>query len=147
MPDRATIKRWLRDPRYRDFCAQYAQACENRDDDTFDEIIEIADDGTQDFVEKAAKDGTKQVAFNYENVQRSRLRIDARKWVLARRAPRKYSERSIAHSIDEPPPEQIDSPRERIIAKLEAMAERIEIARNFPGGPPDIDVVLKDEPT
>lgn len=49
-----------------------------------EEIVEIADDGANDI------DGDK---VDHENVQRSRLRVDARKWVAARLLPKRYGDR------------------------------------------------------
>ena len=54
-----------------------------------EEIIAIADDGTNDFT--TDKDG-KEVP-DYELVQRSRLRIDARKWYASKLAPKIYGDK------------------------------------------------------
>ena len=60
-----------------------------------DEILEIADDGTQDMGE--GEDGKPVV--DHEHIQRSRLRVESRKWLLAKLAPKKYGERAeIEHS-------------------------------------------------
>jgi hypothetical protein len=37
--------------------------------------------------------GSPQAIVDQENIQRSRLRVDARKWAAARLAPRKYRDR------------------------------------------------------
>ena len=65
-----------------------------------DEIIEIADDASNDWMERERKDGSTEAVLNYEHVQRSRLRIDARKWLMARMAPKKYGDK-ITHTGDE----------------------------------------------
>ncbi len=65
-----------------------------------DELIAIADDGRNDYMEKLDEEG--QVAgfsLNGEFVQRSRLRIDTRKWIMARMAPRRYSERVVQELV------------------------------------------------
>ncbi len=133
MPDRSTVHRWLDDSRYSDFRDQYARAVDLRADHIFDEVIEIADDGVNDFIERLAKDGTTQIVFDSEHVQRSRLRVDARKWILARMSPRKYSDRVVNHNVAEPAPEQIgEDPRSRLLSKIAAMQHRMdEGARHY----------------
>lgn len=76
---------------------QYARAMEQRADAVFDELLEIADDGTNDWMERNGEDdeGWK---LNGEHVQRSKLRVDARKWALARMSPKKYGDRQEIHN-------------------------------------------------
>jgi hypothetical protein len=88
MPARSTVHLWLaKDAAFSD---QYARACEVRAEELFDEMFEIADDATNDFMAQG-EDGAWRV--NGENVQRSRLRIDTRKWALARMNPKKYGDK------------------------------------------------------
>lgn len=93
MPDRINVIRWLAsDDEFRN---QYAQAREMQADALFDEMLDIADDGANDFTE--GKNG--ETVVDHEHVQRSRLRVDTRKFVVARLAPKKYGERQeIEHS-------------------------------------------------
>lgn len=82
-PSRHAIFRWITsNPQFRD---QYAQARELQQEVFYDEIFEIADDGGNDYIE--TEQGAK---LNSEHVQRSRLRIDTRKWVMERMAAKKY---------------------------------------------------------
>ena len=92
MPAARTVLRWIRgNP---DLQRTYAIATEVRADMIFDEILEIADDARNDLVEKVGRDGQVQgFAVDAENIRRSALRIDARKWTLARMAPKKYGDR------------------------------------------------------
>ena len=90
MPAASTVFRWLEDDE--GFREQYARAREAQADAIFDEILEIADDGRNDYVEKLRQDGGKGTAFDAEHVQRSRLRVDARKWVASKLAPKKYGD-------------------------------------------------------
>lgn len=93
MPDRTTVFRWLRDNE--SFRLQYARACEDRADAIFDEMLEIADDGTNDTFE--GEDGMR--LLDRDHVQRSKLRVETRKWMLGKMAPKKYGERQhIEHS-------------------------------------------------
>lgn len=61
-----------------------------------DDLLEIADDGTNDFVEKERPNGPKFLAFDGEHVQRSRLRVDTRKWILAKALPKIYGDKLTA---------------------------------------------------
>lgn len=86
MPGRSTVMRWLNENEaFRD---QYAHAREAQADHFVEEIIEIAD---QPSVMVTADGDT--IA---NDPQRDRLRVDARKWVAARLAPKKYGDK-IAH--------------------------------------------------
>ena len=92
MPARSTINKWL--SLNEAFADQYAKACEMRAEEVFEEILDIADDGTNDWMERNGKDGeTGDTVLNGEHVQRSRLRIDARKWALSKMIPKKYGDK------------------------------------------------------
>jgi hypothetical protein len=67
---------------------QYARAIICRADNLFEEIIEIADDSSGDI--KYTENGE---VLNSEFVQRSKLRVDARKWALSKMNPKKYGDR------------------------------------------------------
>lgn len=86
MPNAATIYKWI--GKYPAFNEQYARACVDRADAIFEEAIEIADDSANDFIE--TEDGQK---LNSEHVQRSRLRVDTRKWFVSKLNPKKYGEK------------------------------------------------------
>lgn len=92
MPDRVTVFRWLRT--HDEFRNQYARAKEESADAMMEEILDIADDGTNDWMEVFDKDG-ESVGWklNGEHVQRSKLRIDSRKWLMSKMKPKKYGEK------------------------------------------------------
>ncbi|CAN7599965.1 terminase small subunit protein [Mesorhizobium amorphae] len=90
MPDRVTIHRWLLDPAREAFCNQYARAREMQADTHVDEMQDIADDGSNDYITKTNGDGSTYEQVNSEHIQRSKLRIDTRKWVAERMKPKKY---------------------------------------------------------
>lgn len=101
MPQPITVRCWLTDGKHAEFAAQYAQARADQADHYFDEIFEIADDGTNDWVERERKNGTTEIVLDREHVERSKLRVDARKWALARMSPKKYGDRTnVDHSGD-----------------------------------------------
>lgn len=59
-----------------------------------DELLEIADDGTNDWMERIDGDGAGVGwVLNGEHVQRSRVRIDTRKWLLSKMAPKRYGDK------------------------------------------------------
>lgn len=90
MPDKATVFRWLNgNTVFRD---QYARAREAQADALFDEILDIADDGRNDWMAVNGEDDEGWRA-NGEHMQRSRLRVDARKWMAAKLQPKKYGEK------------------------------------------------------
>jgi len=92
MPAMSTVFKWLRERP--DFSQQYARAKAEAADVLVEEILDIADDATNDWMEVHAKDAVAAgYRLNGEHVQRSRLRIDTRKWIAAKLKPKKYGER------------------------------------------------------
>ena len=89
MPGLRTVMRWLFDGDHDDFWQQYARAREAQAEVWADEIVSIADDVSNDFT--TGKDGKEIV--DHENIQRSRLRIDARKWIASKLLPKRYGDK------------------------------------------------------
>lgn len=75
------------------FGEQYAQARARGYQWLADEIIEISDDSAGDVIE--TESGPKADA---ERVARSKLRVDSRKWMLAKMLPKLYGEK-IDHTL------------------------------------------------
>lgn len=71
---------------------QYARAMQTRADLIFDEILEISDDARNDWMVRHGQDDAGYAA-NGEHIQRARLRVDARKWMLGKMNPKKYGEK------------------------------------------------------
>lgn len=90
-PSKITVLRWLRENEA--FRAQYTRAREDQAETIFDEMLEIADDGEFDYETKTRDDGSEYEAVNHDHIQRAKLRIEARKWVLGKMAPKKYGDR------------------------------------------------------
>ncbi|QND57401.1 terminase small subunit protein [Mesorhizobium huakuii] len=90
MPSKTTVLRWLLDPDRSEFCDQYTRAREIQADIHVDDMVDIADDGSNDFSTKENADGSTYQQVNSEHIQRSRLRVDTRKWVAERMRPKKY---------------------------------------------------------
>lgn len=91
LPSRKDFYVWIADNEA--YCDQYARACDIRAELIFDEMFEIADDGSNDFMTKQLSDGVEIEVLNAEHIQRSRLRIDTRKWALSKMNPKKYGEK------------------------------------------------------
>ena len=93
MPNRSTVHLWLLDKEKKEFSDQYEIACNVRAENMFDELNEIADDGSNDFMEKTLDSGETVEQLRPEHIQRSRLRVDTRKWYLSKVLPKKYGDK------------------------------------------------------
>lgn len=71
---------------------QYARARDERADKIFEEMLSIADDSSNDTMYIETKKGEIAVE-DKEWTNRSRLRIDTRKWMLSKMLPKKYGEK------------------------------------------------------
>lgn len=94
MPGISTVVRWLFDEECKEFWAHYARAREIQAELLADELMDIADDSANDYMDRINNDGSKAEVLNAENIQRSRLRIDTRKWVAAKLLPKRYGEKT-----------------------------------------------------
>lgn len=98
MPTQTTVFRWLADDRFLEFREQYMRAREAQADALFDEMLDIADDAANDWMEREGEN-SQGWQLNGEHVQRTRLRLDTRKWIAARLAPKKYGDKvDVEHS-------------------------------------------------
>lgn len=96
MPSTTTVFGWMR--RHPEFLNQYARAKDESADALVDEMLDIADEATNDWMEVHDPENP-GYRFNGEHVNRSRLRVDTRKWVASKLKPKKYGEKlDIAHS-------------------------------------------------
>lgn len=96
MPSVVTVMTWLRTKP--DFLKQYTRAKEEQADFLAEEMLEIADDGTNDYMTITKGDREYNVE-NKEVTNRSRLRVDSRKWIASKLKPKKYGEK-IDHTTD-----------------------------------------------
>ena len=91
MPAISTFYKWLRE--HEEFSKQYARATEERTEAMSEDILDIADDGTNDYMEITRDDGSSYYQLNGEHLQRSRLRVETRKWLMAKMKPKKYGDK------------------------------------------------------
>lgn len=89
MPDESTVRGWATE-NTAGFFPQYARAREIQAERWADEILDIADDGSNDWMERQRGEDDTAIVLNHEAIQRSSIRIDTRKWLLARVLPKKY---------------------------------------------------------
>ena len=87
MPCRQTVVYWLYD--YPEFREKYEIARILQAEFWSHEILEIADDSTGDFIINEHGDRV----VDHENINRARLRVDTRKWLLSKLLPKKYGDR------------------------------------------------------
>lgn len=96
MPAASTICGWA--SKYPEFREQYAHARELLYDYWAEETIEIADDSTNDWMKRRSTsekgEGVEDDAvLRVDHVNRARLRIDARKWLISKLAAKKYGDK------------------------------------------------------
>jgi hypothetical protein len=91
MPCVSTVLKWLREDKH-GFVIQYARAKEEQADFMAEEMLEIADDGSNDFMEITKGNNTYNVE-DKEVTNRSKLRVETRKWLMSKLKPKKYADR------------------------------------------------------
>ncbi len=91
LPDPTTIYKWRISNK--DFSQKYNDARANQADLLAMEIIDIADDSSHDTLIKEDQYGNLTESCNSEWIARSRLRVDARKWIASRLLPKIYGDR------------------------------------------------------
>ena len=108
MPPESTVRLWALnnagsdEDGYEGFAAQYARAREIGYHAMADELMEIADDGANDWMERNGQE-SEGWQVNGECIQRSRLRVDTRKWMLSKTLPKIYGDKQeIKHDVTDP---------------------------------------------
>lgn len=85
-----TVFTWKREKP--EFSEMYAKAKRDQIEVLVDEILDISDDASEDYYTNSKG----EEIFDSEHVQRSRLKIDTRKWYAAKLAPRVYGDKSLS---------------------------------------------------
>ena len=91
MPALSTVFLWRRV--HQEFSDRYEKAKQDCADAMAEDILAIADDSSMDWAERVDKDGNKYYAIDKDNIQRSRLQVDARKWIAAKLKPNRYGDK------------------------------------------------------
>lgn len=120
--DYATVKRWIAKENH-PFCALYARAKEQQYELLAEEIITISDDGSNDYMTIVIGEGLEIQKENKELVNRSRLRVESRKWLLAKLKPKVYGDK-----VDLNHGGQTDNPIGLVISKetIKAISKQLE---------------------
>jgi hypothetical protein len=125
MPGTRTVYEWLDDESKPEFPHRYACAREAQADKLAGEILQIADDGTND----TQKDEDGKVRVDQDVIARSRLRVDSRKWLASKLAPKKYGDKLAVGGADDLPPIEV-------VTKSMTDAERaVRLSRMLNGNP------------
>ncbi len=80
---------WLNDEANQSFREQYARATDLRAELLFDQCIDIADESEND----KPRVSDHEDVHATEQVARSKLRVDTRKWMAGKLMPKKYGDR------------------------------------------------------
>lgn len=95
MPPYSTVTAWANSSApsaVPEFVVKYARARAIQVEVLAEQILEIADDSTNDYVVRKT-DAGEYATIDQENINRSRLRIDSRKWLLSKLRPDKYGDK------------------------------------------------------
>lgn len=117
MPSEALVRKWAANDT-EGFYAQYARAREIGYEKMAEEIIEISDDGSRDYMKVGDRD-----VPDYDHIQRSKLRVDTRKWLLSKMLPKKYGDKVAVTGAD-------DGPIQVTVLQLTDTAKKPDADRN-----------------
>lgn len=119
MPNRTTVYRWAQTKP--EFLEQFDVARERLCEYWADEILDIADNSANDWIVREKRLGHREVVPNQEHIQRSYLRVEARKWLLSKLAHTKYGNRLLAQN------QQLDANRNPMTPILVVVIEHEEV--------------------
>jgi len=80
------VFRWM--GKYPKAAEMYARAREARAELHAEEIIAISDDSSNDWMQIEGKN-----VIDHEHIQRSKLRVDTRRWLLSKLVPKQYGDK------------------------------------------------------
>ncbi len=130
LPDESSVRGWVTYD-YNGFRKPYQVARDCGLDTMADSLLEIADDSRNDYMEKEGK-----TVLNSENIARSRLRVDTRKWYMAKLAPKRYGDRLTPEDMeaakkfmDTLTAQEKAEKLERILEEAKAEKERAEVEK------------------
>lgn len=98
-----------------------------------EEIMEIADTHDDEVEIIEAKDGTKRIRVNNEAVQRAKLRVDTRKWLMSKLSPRKFGDRIDVTSGGEKLPANAQHIDQRVQSIVMQAAQRLAQSKELEG--------------
>lgn len=92
MPRESVVRGWAAQPEH-PFSAMYVRARTIGYLHMGDDLLAIADNSSNDYMERAEKDGSVVTVVNREALERTRLRVDTRKWLLAKALPKIFGDK------------------------------------------------------
>lgn len=111
-PTAETLRMWRI---YNDeFSALYARSKLHQADNLAEDCLDIADDNSRDI--QISEDGKE--TFNGEFAQRSRIRIDTRKWIASKLLPKQYGDKILL--------EQKTEENEKLLAELRELRQKLD---------------------
>lgn len=113
LPDETTVQEWRY--KHNDFSLSYAKAKLRQADLLAEDCLNISDDSKGDEIE----DENGNIKFNSENVARSRLRVDTRKWLASKLLPKQYGDIKVIEDLQDKN-EQLRQEVLELRAKLDA---------------------------
>lgn len=105
MPTRQTIMEWIVEDK--SIADKYTRAKELQADYMAEEILDIADEGKNDYMTVTRGDNDMEVV-DHEHIQRSKLRIESRKWLMSKLKPKAYGDKV---SLDHQSPDGSMTPK------------------------------------
>lgn len=94
MPARSTVFVWLEEQKA--FRTKYARARVFQAEGEVDEMRDIADDASNDYMQAFDSEGNQSGwKLNGEAIQRSKLRLEQRRWFAEKLLPKKYGAKSV----------------------------------------------------
>ncbi len=122
MPSDSLIRKWAIFDTPPGFSARYAQARETQMESWADEIVAISDDTVNDTHTTTYGDGTERTSPNTEWISRARLRVDSRKWLMSKLAPKKYGD---FLKVDQKTTHAVDDSVGALMERIASMGKRI----------------------
>ncbi len=106
MPAAPTVRYWVVTDQPAGFAERYARAREAQAEAWSDEIVEISDDTANDTHVTTYEGGVQRTSPNTEWLGRSRLKVDSRKWLMAKLHPGRYGDhlkvdQKTTHAVDD----------------------------------------------
>jgi hypothetical protein len=137
---------WTWRERYPDFLRAYDRAAQARADAHAEEIIDIADNADQDVIRVKGPRGNEIVVQNTVGVQRAKLKIGARQWLMGKAQPEKYGDiktiRDERHPLDSMTEEEKMQATLELVAKVRARLDQARALGLLP--PKESDAECED---
>ncbi len=122
MPAASTVRYWCVMDQPAGFAERYARARELQMEAWSDQIVAISDDTAQDTHTTTYGDGTERTSPNTEWISRARLRVDSRKWLMSKLAPKKYGD---FLKVDQKTTHAVDDSVGALMERIGSMGKRI----------------------